>query len=238
MTRRLRPGNGWQLICIPFAAGAAHAYAGLAAAMPASWDVVGLDAPGHGQNLSPLASDFDELADAYERALIEVARPPYVVLGHSLGGLVAARLARRELPLRPAAFVISGCAPPERRLTLAPSSTSDDGALLEYLRAREATDPRLLADCAFVDYILPILRADLRAVETFREHDRSPVDVPALLLAGTMDLDAPSASVAGWRGRFPRAALEEIHGGHMFVVTEPVVTAASVVRGVMHDVVP
>ena len=229
-TRRLRTGDRWQLICIPFAGGAAHAYRPLAAAMPDRWEVVAVNPPGHGGRPGPLPSSFDELTAACEAAVAAVARPPYVLLGHSLGGLVAYRVARRlaASPLAPRALVLSGCVPPENVRTPPPPSAADDQELVRFLAEAGGTDQRLLAHPEFLDYILPILRSDLNAIETFTEPDPSPLGVQALLLAGSDDVRAPASLVAGWQARLPDAGLHLIRGDHMFVITAPAATAETV----------
>ena len=225
--RRLREGSRWQLICIPFAAGAAHVYRPLAEAMPDGCEVLGIDAPGHGLDRGPLPSNFDEFATACEVAITRIARHPYVLFGHSLGGLVAYRTARRlrASAHAPDALVLSACVPPEHRGVAAPLSTAHDMELVAYLERGGVTAPELLADDQFLRYMLPILRSGLRALETFEEPDRSPLDLTTLLLAGSNDDGAPTSFVESWRCRLPKANALQIEGGHMFVVTNPVGTA-------------
>jgi surfactin synthase thioesterase subunit len=228
MIRRLRDGGPWQLICLPFAGGAAHMYRPLAEAMSDGWEVVAADTPGRGGAPGLAPRDFDELAESLEEAVVSVARRPYILFGHSLGGWGAYRIARRlvDSALCPSAIALSGCRPPDGLGPLVPSSTASDAELIGFLRRVGATDERLLADPEFLDYSMPLLRSDLRAGETFVDRDRTEMVIPAVLLAGTNDDVAPRAVVEGWRTHLPLACVHEIDGGHMFVVTAPIATAA------------
>ncbi len=221
--RHLRPGAGRQLVCIPFAGGASHVYAPLAAAMPEGWDVVALDAPGHGARSGPFAPDFEALVAAYAESLAAVARPGHILFGHSLGGLVAYRLAQRHPP---GALVLSACVPSGR--PDGPTSTAPDAALIAFLERTGATAPELLADREFVAYLLDMLRADLRAAETFHDSAIGALALPVLLLSGRHDEEAGPAAAEAWRTRAPHATATVIDGGHMFVVANPAAVADAI----------
>jgi len=75
----------------------------------AGWSVIGYDQRGHGRSEGPrgrLASEHDLLADL--ACVIDAVRAEsqgrLVLLGHSLGGLVAARFVAEALELRPRAW--------------------------------------------------------------------------------------------------------------------------------------
>lgn len=227
MIRRLKDGGLWQLICLPFAGGAAHMYRPLAEAMPSGWEVVAVDVPGRSGVTGPPPRDFDELSAALERAVVAAARRPYVLFGHSLGGWVAYHIARRLVgsTLSPSALALSGCRPPGGPDPSVPRSSASDGMLIDFLRRLGGADERLLADRDFLDYSLPLLRSDLRAGETFVLREQSTLAVPTALLAGTSDEVAPRAAMEGWRALLPLASVHEIRGGHMFVITAPDATA-------------
>lgn len=84
-------------------------YAHVAAALNAAgWDVHGWDHRGHGRSQGPRGDipDADALLRDTARVIDAVRRTGshFVLLGHSLGGLVAARFAAEALATRPAAW--------------------------------------------------------------------------------------------------------------------------------------
>lgn len=84
-------------------------YAHVAAALnTAGWDVHGWDHRGHGRSEGRKGDipDHDALLRDTARVIDAVCRPgtPFVLLGHSLGGLIAARFADEALSAQPAAW--------------------------------------------------------------------------------------------------------------------------------------
>lgn len=229
MILRLKEGGPWQLICLPFAGGAAHMYRPLAEAMPPRWEVIAVSPPGRGGVPGPAARDFEEFAAAQEAAVLTSARPPYVLFGHSLGGWVAYRIACRLAgsSVSPSALALSGCLPPGSPDSGVPMSSASDDDLTDFLGRSGGLVRQLLADPEFLAYSLPLLRSDLKIRETFVLRNRSTLTIPGVLLAGSCDSIAPRAGMGGWQALVPRASIHEIEGGHMFVVTAATATAGA-----------
>jgi len=87
--------------------GGRHAHVA-AALNAAGWDVQGWDHRGHGRSAGPRGDipDAEALLRDTARAIDAVRRPGqrFVLLGHSLGGLIAARFAAEALAAQPAAW--------------------------------------------------------------------------------------------------------------------------------------
>lgn len=102
------PARGQLLICHGLGEHIER-YAHVAAALNAAgWDVHGWDHRGHGRSGGPKGDipDPEALLRDTARVIDAVRRPGrrFVLLGHSMGGLVAARFAAEALAARPAAW--------------------------------------------------------------------------------------------------------------------------------------
>lgn len=209
------------LVCFPFAGGAAGWFRPLASLLAPGVEVRAVQYPGRQDRYhEPVVEDIPRLADLICDALEPALDRPFAFFGHSMGAVVAfevtRRLALRDRP-RPRVLVVSGRRAPslrrEERVHL-----RDDPGLLAELRALGGTDAAVLADDELVRMILPAVRGDYRAIETYRlpEHD-AVVDVPVHALTGDADPRASVDEVAAWRehttGDF---SLHVLPGGHFF----------------------
>ncbi len=167
----------------------------------------------------PLARSVASLVDGVVAAL--AARPPRptVLLGHSLGAAVAYEVARRlqarEAP--PALLVVSGRHAPEHpvdtRLCELP-----DAALLDALDRRYGGIPAALrAEPELMAMLLPILRADLTAAETWRPQPGPRWAGPTWVVNGDRDaLDEPRTQ--DWRRCVDGPlAVQRLPGDHFYL---------------------
>ncbi|WP_162259207.1 thioesterase II family protein [Oerskovia sp. Root918] len=221
--------------------------AGAGAAVPpptgpfaTSPEVVAVQYPGRESRFGePLARTMTDL-------LADVSGPvrglladgvPTVLLGHSLGASVAARIAAGLGPdTAPDLLVVSGRAARADRPGTAGDAEEgsdvvgpgpaarDEAALRAWITALGGTPPELLADDEFFALRARVLRADLAVHDSLAATPGEPADVtvPLLLLAGSDDVASPPASVAPWAAR-ARAGVRQrvVEGGHFFVGERP-----------------
>ncbi|MFF0543641.1 thioesterase II family protein [Nocardia thailandica] len=222
------------LLCLPPGGGSATAYRALAAALPAGIEVVAVQYPGRQDRLAdPLCPDLHALADAIAAEVgAQPGGAPLTVFGHSMGATVAYETVRRlRAAGRPVArLVVSARPAPDvaetGRLHLGP-----DSALIDDLE-RLAADPapvRVLRDePGLAELVLPAVRADYRAVETYRPRPGAPLDLPVLAFAADADPTTSPAQAAGWKavttGEF---AQREFPGGHFYLDQDPAAVAAA-----------
>lgn len=166
-----------------------------------------------GALLGPLA---DEVADGR----------PYVLYGHSLGGIVAHTLARalmdQGLPA-PVLLAVGASAPPHA-VPLSHGDITDD-RLMRFVADLGAAPSGVLAAPGSVWHrsVLPVLRDDLRLAAALRaaalaDAARSPFPVPVLAVGGQDDPVVGAASLDGWaRWTTGRLVRRTVPGGHFFV---------------------
>lgn len=91
----LRRGEGLPVVLLHGFSGDLNNWRGLFAGGRSAFPVLALDLPAHGQSPRGVPADLDEMAELVEATLAAEKIGPMIVAGHSFGGALAARLARR-----------------------------------------------------------------------------------------------------------------------------------------------
>ncbi|MEW5879440.1 MAG: alpha/beta hydrolase [Pseudomonadota bacterium] len=87
--------------------------------------VLALDLPGHGRSRGPAEPSVEAIADRVARSLAPLANPRFLLVGHSMGSLVALELAQR-LADRVAGVTLAATAFPMRVSDALLAATRDD----------------------------------------------------------------------------------------------------------------
>ena len=152
----------------------------------------------------------------------------FAFFGHSYGALLAYEVARRlqDGGSRPELVVLSGSRAP----SVAPPVVlhrQDDERLVNAIRLMGGTPEARLRDPDFVHRLLPLVRSDLAAAETYRPAGRPRLAGAVSAWAASADWYAPPERVARWRqfasGPF-RGRL--FTGDHFFIRDSDAVLAA------------
>jgi medium-chain acyl-[acyl-carrier-protein] hydrolase len=211
-----------RVYCFPWAGASAQHFWRWQRAMPVGVQVRPYELAGRGARLGEvprrdLAATVRECAQALDRD----PAGRCVFFGHSMGALIAFELTRalRAAGARgPAALIVSGAPAPhlprdERRRSALPHDE-----LLGALRDLAGTPDELLANAELMELLLPVIRADLHAVETHEYRPQPPLDVPIWAFGGLDDHDVPEESIEQWR-HHTRAPFQArmLQGGHFFI---------------------
>lgn len=220
------------LVCFPHAGGSASFYFPMSQELVQRFDLMAVQYPGRQERRREQPpKSIESLAGQISQAFRDAEWPErYAFFGHSMGAIVAYEVARdlQESGVRgPDLLVVSG-----RR---APSVQRDDhvrkmsdAQFTSHISQLGGTDPRLLADPEFRDMILPVARADYRAIETHTSAPDPRLRCSILALTGDSDLGAVPGEVAAWErhttGGFDMAVFA---GGHFYLQNQlPGVTRA------------
>lgn len=222
---RPNPGAAVRLFCIPYAGGAASVFHAWAAELPASVELTAIELPGRGARLrQPALTRVDEAARGIADAIAPDLDRPYALFGHSFGAVLSFELVR-ELRRRGAAppilLIASARRAPHLPKRSAFAHRLSDADLAQHLRELKGTPEEVLASAELMDLVLPIVRADLTADETYVCREDEPLEVPIRAFGGTDDTTFPPEDLAAWavhtRGGFD---LELFPGDHFFVHAE------------------
>ncbi|MFF4735079.1 thioesterase II family protein [Streptomyces sp. NPDC001262] len=218
-----RPAAETRLFCFPHAGGAASAFRGWAAGLPASVEVTAVQYPGRQDRYDEdPAPDMATLVADITEAIVPLVDRPVAFFGHSMGATVAYEVAR-ALPreLRPALvrFFASARRAPDACRPLDPGFRGDDG-IVRYIRALGGSGAALLADPELLEVALPALRGDFGLIETYRHVPGAPLICPVTAVVGADDSHNAPADVQRW-ARYTTSAFElrVLPGGHFYTET-------------------
>ncbi|WP_327121817.1 alpha/beta fold hydrolase [Streptomyces sp. NBC_01341] len=211
-----------RLFCLPYAGGAASAYARWPASFGGEVEVCGVELPGRQsrfgeQPFTRMGMLVDALASAVEPEL----KLPYALFGHSMGSLVAFELARelhrRGIPGPRVLFVSGGPAPQSRQARPRVHDRSD-AIVIDRMRSLGGLSEEILAETELLELLLPTIRADFELLDTYAYRPGPPLACPVVAFSGTEDQAVPAARVEAWHEQTSAAFTHhELPGGHFFL---------------------
>ncbi|WP_247894546.1 thioesterase II family protein [Azospirillum sp. B510] len=186
-----RPSAAMRLFCFAHAGGSAALYRSWCDRLPPDLEVCPVQLPGHGARvLEPPFRRMDALLDALSVALAGLLDRPFAIFGHSMGAIVAyaaAHALRGPGGRGPEHLFVSARTPPSRGTALASLHTRSDAGLVEVLHAFGGTPPAVLRNPEFLHSVLPVFRADLELLETYRLPAAPRLNCPITAFGGTDD---------------------------------------------------
>ena len=221
-----------RLICLPFAGGTAATYRLWPQSLPADVEVRFAQLPGRDlRGAAPLDS-IAAMVAAVLPAVDELADLPYAIFGHSMGALVAYELTaaiEQSRGHRPDCLFVSARRPPDEGDTHPPLAHLDDAEFVGEMRDRyNAIPDAVLAEPDLLTLLLPLLRADIRAFESYRHTLNTMIETPVHVFGGRYDARPRPELLDGWQrvARHP-ITVETFPGGHFFIndVREPLIRA-------------
>lgn len=221
--RRFHPSDApLRLVCFPHAGGAASYYHRMSRTLSAETDVLAVQYPGRQDRRGePCVGDLAKLADLVLEEIHPWADRPLAFFGHSMGALLSFEVARRleHEGVTLSTLFVSGRRAPHLTRHGDIHLRSDD-ELVAAVRKLNNGDLRLLDDPEARDLLLPPLRSDYRAVETYRYEPGTALGCPVVVLTGDQDPQVACDEARAWREHTTGAfELRKFPGGHFYLDT-------------------
>ena len=149
----------------------------------------------------PRHVDAETCVRALADELDELLRRPHVLLGHSMGAILAYLLAQQRISrgLRaPEAVIVASCRAPHLPAPLADLHLLGDHELATDLARYGGLPTEVLNRPDWLALLMPTVRDDLRICQSHRRTDVPPLPCPLHIVAGLDDPVAPPHTVVAW----------------------------------------
>ncbi|WP_257148269.1 thioesterase II family protein [Bacillus cereus] len=219
LMKDLSPGlnSNKYLVCVPYAGGYSNSFLPLKNYLPKDIKLISFDPPGHGPNLSPLVDNIDDLVSLYLMEMQPILEGEVTLFGHSMGGIIVHRMAQilESKGINPKNVIISAMNPPEiRRKT----NHLDDKDFIDYIKSLGGLPDEVLQHQELLNYILPVIRSDFRAIENYINDDTTLLKAPLYIISGTTDSNYTVKGAKKWVEWGNEVHFLTVNGGHMFLL--------------------
>ncbi|WP_457031914.1 thioesterase II family protein [Kitasatospora sp. P5_F3] len=221
-TRRFHPAPEapTRLVCFPHAGGSATYYFPVSRALSPGLDVVSIQYPGRqDRRHEPGVDSVDRLADLVVEELGDWLDRPLALFGHSLGATLAFEVAKRleRRGVVPVALFASGRRAPSRHR---PGRVHlyGDAELIANLKKMSGTDAQVLGDDEMLQMIMPAIRSDYKAAETYQYRPGPKLSCPIIALTGDEDPEVNLEEARAWSEHTTAGfEMQVFQGGHFYL---------------------
>jgi medium-chain acyl-[acyl-carrier-protein] hydrolase len=189
-----------RLLCFPYAGAGAAVFRLWPNHLPEYVEVVSLHPPGRAHRLrEPLLTRVEAMVEVAFEIFRDLLDRPFAVFGHSLGAVVGAEFVRVASGAGlEAAHLFVSSRPPFLQLTRQLHNLADPDFISAMHERYQGIPKEILADEDLVELLLPALRADIEALETFVHTGRAKLGCPTSVYGGEADPTVSLADLQAW----------------------------------------
>jgi len=211
-----------RLFCLPYAGGNSQIFRAYPQLLPGAVEVCAVKLPGREKRFSePALESVDAIVDGLATVLEGELDLPFAIFGHSLGALAGFELARRLAATSgrtPEHLWVSGHRAPHLPDPNPQVHASPDSELLDELRRLNGTPREVFDSPELLELLLPLLRADFTAAETYVYRETAPLECPITALGGARDELVSPEELEPWcEYSNAQFRLEVFPGDHFFI---------------------
>lgn len=218
--RSKSPTARYSLYCFPFAGGSATYYSSWSKYFRGPIEIIPVQLPGRGPRMAePAPTAIEDLADQITDRIALADTSP-LLLGHSMGAILAFEVARRleAIGLPTTNLFVSGRPAPPLVRPVEAVSQLPRAEFVQVLREYGAADDEVLSHNELLDVLIPMIRADFAMIEAYRYRPGPLLSCPIFAWCGTHDPEVDPTAIQGW-GEMTIGGLKMLvrSGGHFFI---------------------
>lgn len=210
-----------QLFLLHFAGGSKYSFQSLISKLNSEYITESLELPGRGKRYNEqLLYDIDEIIqDLVQQIKNKITKSQYIIYGHSMGALTSYLLCHKlkelgiQLPLK---LVVSGKNAPaierEKKISYLP-----DNLFWEEVIKMGGIPDELQSHPELMDFYLPILKADFRAIENYIHIKKEKLDLPIDVFYGTEEKILENEILEWKKESNHEVEIKPLPGNHFFI---------------------
>ena len=211
-----------RLFCFSYAGGSASAFRDWCNEMPSQIEICCVQLPGRGTRFrEPSLTSMNILLDALMPEITPHLGVPFAFFGHSMGAQVAFELTRRLRKMReqlPKHLFVSGRSAPQISSTRKKIHGLPEEDFIEEIKKLNGTPDEALQHPELMELVSPILRADIKLIETWEYNDDDPLQLPITAMGGTLDDGVTARHLEGWGNQTNKSfSMQLFNGDHFFI---------------------
>lgn len=224
-----------RLFLLPYAGGNAGVFRDWLPLFPADIAAQAVQPPGRlDRRDEPLLTDLGPMTEALGEAIAaELDGRPFALFGHSMGGLLAYRVAvllAAEYGATPMLVASAGWTPEGFSMPTLEQVQLPQPELVSWIVGLGSLPPVIYQDPELLELTIPPTRADLTACARYVD-DGAPVPCPVISYTGRDDPLLTADAPESWNGRSPEyLGNSAFPGGHFFIYAAALPIAADLTR--------
>ena len=188
---------------------------------PADTEVMAFQLPGRENRSEEVPYEsMDLLIAEMAQAMQPYLDQPFMMIGHSFGGVVGYELIRyldTHYGVKPVHLTVTGTIAPQLTTGWKRTEAITKTAQRSYSEEKIIGILNYIDDVDFLRSILPVMRGDMPLIMSYRYQARTPVDFPITAFAANQDEVVSIEQVGAWKEQTGRAfSLEVVDGDHWF----------------------
>lgn len=211
-----------QLFFLPFAGANLNSYNPITQILREDYECHVVELPGHGSRYGePLLERIESMVSFCSDEIMSKRNDePWGIFGHSLGAVLASLIcdSDRFRIDSPEWIILSGRSGPGISVSNMIRHQLSREDLLKDVTKMGGIQQELLKHPELLDLMVPILRADFRAIETYDYTTVPQLHVPVLVLGGTTD-SIREDQLKAWKSvTSDKCQVKMVEGGHFFIL--------------------